>query len=408
MRQGLTAQIRRSGQVWQQAFRHFLHDGCMPQAASLTYTTLFAVVPMLTVVFTVLSMIPSMKPVSGEIQSFIFSNLMPSSGAKVQDYLAQFAHQASQLTAVGIVMLFVTAVMMLVSIERAFNTIWQVRAPHQSLNNFLRHWAVISLGPFLLGGGFFVSSYLTSLHIMRDTANLVGDVLPGLSLMPLFLTAMGFSLIYITVPNCRVPVRAGIHAGIAAAILFELAKRAFGIFVSHFGSYQLVYGAFAAFPVFLLWLHVSWLIVLFGVELCRSLVLSMDKPAPQRHPLLSLLSLLVLLRARHAQGRSISEAEAMRVIHASPVWGWAQWKDWLQQEQFIIRTIDGDFRLGRDLDALDIGALCRRLPWPLPQPEALTGNDRWLPALRDWLRPVHDELSRADAPSLAHLLGTPA
>lgn len=405
MTRGLTAKIHYGGRVGRQAIRHFLQDGCTQHAAALTYTTLFAVVPMLTVIFTALSVVPSTQHLSSDVQHFIFSNLLPSSGEKVQGYLQQFAHQASQLTLVGVAMLLVTAIMMLVNIERAFNAIWQVRVPPQSLYNFLRHWAVISLGPFLLGGGFFVSSYLTSLTMLRDTANLVGSVLPGLGLMPLLFTALGFTLIYVTVPNCRVPIRAGLQAGLIAALLFELAKRGFGFFVSHFGSYQLVYGTFAAFPVFLLWIYVSWLIVLFGVELSRSLILTTTDAEPPRHPLLSLLTLLALLRERHAQGQGVAETEAMRITHASPGWGWAQWKDWLQQEALIVRSIDGDFRLARDLDALDLTIFYQHLPWPLPAREALTSDAAWLPALRDWLQPLHDYLDRADSPSVACLLG---
>ena len=133
--------------------RHFLNDNCRQHAAALTFTTLFAVVPLLTVIFTLLAAIPSLKPISEDIRQFIFSNLVPSSGAQLQTYLGEFSQQASQLTVVGIGILFVTALMMLVTIERAFNEIWQVRAPRQGLISFLRYWAVLSLGPFLLDVG---------------------------------------------------------------------------------------------------------------------------------------------------------------------------------------------------------------------------------------------------------------
>ncbi len=110
----------------------FLADECRQNAASLTYTTLFAVVPMLTVLFSVLSAIPSLKQISHQIQSFIFRHFLPDTGIKVQNYLSEFATQASNLTIVGVFMLFVTAVMMLVTIEKAFNQIWKVKQPKQS------------------------------------------------------------------------------------------------------------------------------------------------------------------------------------------------------------------------------------------------------------------------------------
>ena len=218
------------------AGQHFLRDNCRGHAAALTFTTLFAVVPMMTVVFTALAAVPSLKPVSAEIQQFIFSNLVPSTGEAVQQHLGEFAQQASQLTIVGIGMLFLTAIMMLVTIERAFNEIWQVRAPKQGLISFLRYWAVLSLGPCLLGAGFVLSSYIMSLRVMSDTMDLVGTVLPGIGLIPLLFTALGFTLLYTAVPNCRVPWRAGLISGFFAACLFELAKRGFGIFVTGFSS----------------------------------------------------------------------------------------------------------------------------------------------------------------------------
>lgn len=406
MSQAVQAFLQRSVRLWRDAAGHFLADDCRQHAAALTFTTLFAIVPLLTVVFTALSVVPSTRHLTQDVQAFIFSNLLPSSGEKVAGYLEQFAQQASQLTLVGVAMLVVTAVLMLVTIERAFNAIWQVRAPRQSLYSLLRYWAVISLGPFLLGAGFFVSSYLTSLRLLKDTADVVGSVLPGVSLVPLLFTALGFTLIYVAVPNCRVPPRAGLIAGIAAAVLFELAKRGFGLFVTHAGSYQLVYGAFAAFPLFLLWIYVSWLIVLFGVELSRALVLADAARQPARPPLAAVLDLLALLQARHAAGQGVTEVEAMTVLQRAPVWGWAAWKDWLQTRRLIVRSAEGDFTLGRDLQGIHLGWLCRELPFPLPRADELALNGPepvWLPGLRDWLAPAHAALAQADAPSLAAL-----
>ena len=385
------------------AGQHFLRDNCRGHAAALTFTTLFAVVPMMTVIFTALAAVPSLKPVSAEIQQFIFSNLVPSTGEAVQQHLGEFAHQASQLTVVGIGMLFVTAIMMLVTIERAFNEIWQVRAPKQGLISFLRYWAVLSLGPFLLGAGFVLSSYIMSLRILRDTADIVGTVLPGIGLIPLLFTGLGFTLLYTAVPNCRVPWRSGLISGFVAACLFELAKRGFGIFVSSFSSYQLVYGAFAAFPVFLLWIYLSWLLILFGVELSRSLVLHDVEARPSQHPLLALMTLLQRLQSRHADGLGVTETEVMRILQRSTQWGWAQWQDWLLTQHFMVRTADGDFRLARDLSQVDIAELLPTLPWSLPVSAELAADSAhdaaqpWLPALRHWLQPVQHACQRPQA-----------
>lgn len=400
MKRSASRQFGTLAHLLRTAGQHFLRDNCRGHAAALTFTTLFAVVPMMTVVFTALAAVPSLKPVSAQIQQFIFANLVPSTGEAVQQHLGEFAHQASQLTVVGIGMLFVTAIMMLVTIERAFNEIWQVRAPKQGLISFLRYWAVLSLGPFLLGAGFVLSSYLMSLRVLSDTLDLVGTVLPGIGLIPLLFTALGFTLLYTAVPNCRVPWRAGLVSGFVAACLFELAKRGFGIFVTSFSSYQLVYGAFAAFPVFLLWIYLSWLIILFGVELSRSLVLHDVEARPSQHPLLALMTLLHSLQARHAEGQGVSETEVMRMLQRSTQWGWSQWQDWLLTQRFMVRTAEGDFRLARDLGEVDIAELFPTLPWSLPTRSELGADSQdaaappWLPALRAWLQPVQHASQR--------------
>lgn len=372
---------------WRFLLRRFLADQGPNNAAALTYTTLFAVVPMMTVVFTALAAVPSLKHVSGDIQSFIFQNLVPSTGETVQAYLAEFSHQASQLTLVGVAMLFVTAIMMLVTIERAFNDIWQVRAPRQGLISFLRYWAVLSLGPFLLGAGFLLSSYLMSLRVLSDTADLVNTVVPGLGLVPFFFTALGFTLLYTTVPNCRVPVRIGLISGLVAAALFELAKRGFGLFVTSFSSYELVYGAFAAFPVFLLWIYLSWMIILFGVELSRGLLLRERVEAGHRHPVLTLLSLLALLQRRHAVGEGVTEMEAMKVVGRQQEADWAEVSRLLYGLRLIRTTREGELVLARDLSQLDFLALYRQLPWPLPTQADIAAYpaEPWLPGLAELL-----------------------
>lgn len=395
MKRSPRQQLSTIGHLLRTAGQHFLRDNCRGHAAALTFTTLFAVVPMMTVIFTALAAVPSLKPVSAEIQQFIFSNLVPSTGQAVQQHLSEFAHQASQLTVVGIAMLVLTALMMLVTIERAFNEIWQVRAPQQGLISFLRYWAVLSLGPFLLGAGFLLSSYLMSLRVLSDTVDLVGTVLPGVGLIPLLFTTLGFTLLYTTVPNCRVPWRAGLISGFVAACLFELAKRGFGGFITSFSAYELVYGAFAAFPVFLLWIYLSWLIILFGVELSRSLVLHDVEARTTQHPLLALLTLLQSLQARHANGFGVSETEIMRILQRSNQWNWSEWQEWLFAQRFIIRSSAGDFRLARDLSQIDLAQLLPSLPWALPSLDALLPDDTldrsqpWRVALRDWLTPIH-------------------
>src|SRR5690606_11604072 len=142
------------------------HKG-MENAKSLTYTSLFAVVPLITLVFTILSAFPSFRVFGDQVQTLIFNRLLPSSSLELEGYLATFASQARNLTWVGALMLFVTSYLMLVNVERNFNLIWGVEESRKGLSSFLLYWSVLSLGPLLLGVGFAISSYVTSLTLFE-------------------------------------------------------------------------------------------------------------------------------------------------------------------------------------------------------------------------------------------------
>ncbi|MEK2659190.1 YihY family inner membrane protein [Pseudomonas aeruginosa] len=208
----------------------FVTDKAPNSAAALTYTTLFAVVPMMTVMFSMLSLIPAFHGMGESIQTFIFRNFVPSAGEAVETYLKSFTTQARHLTWVGVVFLAVTAFTMLVTIEKAFNEIWRVRQPRRGVGRFLLYWAILSLGPLLLGAGFAVTTYITSLSLLHGP-----DALPGaetlLGLMPLAFSVAAFTLLYSAVPNARVPVRHALMGGVFTAVLFEAAKTLFGLYV---------------------------------------------------------------------------------------------------------------------------------------------------------------------------------
>lgn len=379
---------KRLSSGWRQTYgfarfvvEHFLRDNCRQHAIVLTYTTLFAVVPVMTVTFAIISAIPSMQHISADIQDFIFKHFIPSSGMMVQQYLEDFSRQASHLTVVGIGMLFVTALMMMLTIEKAFNQIWRVRQERKGIVSFLRYWAALSLGPLLLGIGFAVSSYIASMEIFSSAASFVGGVVPGLRIIPFVVTALAFMLLYVAIPNCKVPLRAGFAGGLFAAFLFEMAKRGFGFFVKHFSSYKLVYGAFAAFPVFLLWIYLSWSIILLGVEITRALTLFRDESRGYRHPVLALIDVLELFWKRHRTGSVVTDVDAMDVLGRQEVEIWFDFAKILQDQRIIQRTDNGGYVLSRSLEDVDFFDFYRTLPWPLPTPadlERLHSDDHWV------------------------------
>lgn len=397
MRKHLKASWRHTWNFTRFVARHFLSDNCRQHAVVLTYTTLFAVVPIMTVTFTMLAAIPSMQHISIDIQNFVFRHFIPSSGMLVQQRLQEFSTQASHLTLVGIGMLIVTALMMLVTIEKAFNHIWMVRQERKGVINFLRYWAVLSLGPLLLGAGFAISSYFASLQIFSSAASAVSGVIPVMRLLTFVFTALAFTLLYIAVPNCKVPFKAGLAGGLFAAFLFEMAKRGFGIFVSSFSSYQLVYGAFAALPVFLIWVYLCWSIILLGVEVSRGLAIYRDGSRAHRHPVLALLDVLQLFWRRQQKGASVSDIDAMAVLGQEEVEVWFDFARILQEQRIIHRTDTGAYVLSRNLDTIDFYDFYRLLPWPLPTPQDLLrlhGDDHWMQVLKPALSSVNEFMEK--------------
>jgi membrane protein len=342
--------------------RSFREDGCKESAAALTYTTLFAIVPIMTVAFAILSAIPALQERSGEIQQWAFANFAPGAGEKVLEYVNEFSRQAGNLTAIGAIFLFVTSVLMLRTIERNMNRIWRVTTPRSGPMSVIMYWAVLTLGPLSLGAALGISSYLTSMSLITDTVELLGGMRLWLSLLPLLFMTLALTLMYVVVPNCYVPVRQGLIGGFVAACLFELAKGGFTLFIKMSPSYEVVYGAFAAVPLFLLWLFISWNIVLGGAELVRVLVV-FGEYRSELPRLQSLLRLLEILWRRQQQGRVLRVQEVRRVLKLAGASHWEEFRNLLMDLRLMRRTENGEFVLGRDLNTLTLTELVDMLPW---------------------------------------------
>ena len=248
----------------------FLAHGGFERAGSLAYTTLLSLVPLMTVVFAILSAFPVGERVNEVIQEFIFSNFMPTAGEVVHQYLLEFSAKASHLSGVGFLVLIVVAVMLVASIDHTFNAIWEVERRRRPLNKFLVYWAVLSLGPLLVGASVLATTELVSLPVVTEaTATGFGKRLLGW--VPVIMSAMAFGLIYWLVPNRPVKGWHALLGGVFAAILFEWSKQGFAWYLKTFPTYELIYGALAAIPIFLLWIHLSWIVVLLGAEITYGL-----------------------------------------------------------------------------------------------------------------------------------------
>ena len=244
--------------------RRFFDDGCLTLAGSLTYTALLALVPLLTIALTLITAFPVFEDVTQGVDDFISKNMLPPAVAKtVTGSIEKFTQSAAGLTAAGLAVLAVTAILLMQTIDRAFNKIWRVSRPRPLSLRILTYGAVLTLGPLLIGISLTITSYLVtvSLGIARHVPG-AGAVV--LAVAPVVLTAIAFTLIYLIVPNRRVRVVDAAIGGVAAAVLFEVMKRAFALYVANFPNYKLIYGAFAAVPIFLVWVYLSWVVTLLG------------------------------------------------------------------------------------------------------------------------------------------------
>jgi membrane protein len=403
--EGMGSRIKEISEFWRFIFQRFWLDRSINSAAALTYTTLFAVVPMMTVTFTMLSAIPAFQGVGEQIQGFVFRNFLPASGELVQDYLQAFTAQARQLTWIGVALLAATAFAMLVTVEKTFNTIWRVRQPRRGLSSFLLYWAILSLGPILLGAGFVASTYITSLSLLSGPHALIGAK-TLLGFMPLLSSAAAFTLLYASVPNARVPFRHALIGGWFTAALFEAAKGLFGLYVSLFPGYQLIYGAFATVPLFLLWIYLSWLIVLFGAELVCNLAFSRHWHQQALPPLLVALVILRLFHQRQLRGEALSHGDVQRAGWLLPEEEWNEILEVFERQRLICYAGKGSWALCRDLGHYSVQQLLDYCPWPLPRLEQLPAqlDEPWYPALRRALEALQQEKHKVLGEDLAHWL----
>jgi membrane protein len=236
-------------------------------ASSLTFTTTLSIVPLMTIGFAVLTTLPVFEHIQTDLHELLLRNLMP---ADVSDtifrHLNNFAAKARGLTVIGIVFLGVTAVSMMLTFDRALNTIWRVRRSRPLHQRILVYWSVLTLGPFLLGISLSLSSYLASASAGLIQKPPVAIALL-IDLVPLVLLTLGYAAIYVYVPNRPVRWRDALIGGSIAAIAFELAKRGFAVYIARFPTYTAIYGALAALPIFLLWVYLSWYITLIGATI---------------------------------------------------------------------------------------------------------------------------------------------
>ena len=342
----------------------FVSNNCQRTAAALTFTTLFAVVPVFTVIAWMMSLIPQAQLVTTSLQDFLFRHFVPESSAEIQVYIVEFSRRALDLKLTSLIMLVVTSFVLLLTIESTINRIWQVAQPKIGFSRFLKYWGVLTVAPLLTMVGLLAAGYLWSLPLISQIEQSWGFAENLALWMPELAAISAFTVIFYIVPNTQVPLNNAIFGGVVTTALFLITKWIFGQF-SGMISTGAIYGAFAALPFFLIWIYVIWLIVLAGSVFVKVLSRRRFSSIFVSEPkVIGCIRVLVKLREAHTEGRRLSKSELW-----SDVEGTTEYQDIIEKilvaEGLLERTSDDKWILGRDLQHITLWHLYNRFMEPI-------------------------------------------
>jgi len=337
-------------------------------ASSLAYTSMLSLVPFMAVMITVFSVFPMFEDVSDQVQDFIFSNFVPTSGEVIQEHIQGFVDKSRNLNVTMPIFVFVTSIMMMYTMEKALNRIWDTKPSGNILKKVIMYWTVLTMGPLMVLGGIALTS------LMFANPGLAGIKVFMLKFLPIISSTIGFFLIYLIVPNRKVNWKSAIVGALVAAILFEFAKRGFAWYVTTFPSMTKIYGALATIPIFLIWVFMSWNIILLGGTIAATLETSRWRGHVQAYSgdqrFLVVFDILYRLYNASKKGRTIPLNEIFNCLDCVPDNVINKQLDWLVENNLAQVNQDGDFVLLRDLDSISIGKLYALGGFSLPTTKA--------------------------------------
>lgn len=388
----------------------FVRDQCPEGAATLAYTSLLSLVPLITVVVSVLSAFPVFDAISGQLKGLVLDNFVPSFGAAVEAHLSRFVDRAAGLTLAGGIGVVLSALLMISAIDRALNRIWHVHKRRRPFQGFMVYWTVLTLSPVLLGASLAASSYLITASQLVDLDSPGPPVALLLRALPVLAEVGAFLFLYMAVPNRRVPTRHALAGALVAAALFEAAKAGFALYVAMVPGFEAIYGALATVPLFLVWLYVCWLVILLGAEWTQALgayrVGNAGPLAGERHRLVAALRILARLYQAQQHGATLGRRELVRAEPRIGDRGLQAVLEILEAARVVQRTARGRWVLARDLGAFTLLQLYRAHPFSLPLDDgALDPNDPRDRAIGECLDRAGSALAEAFDVPLAALIG---
>ncbi len=349
-------------------FKKFNRDGCFSRASALSYATLFSLVPVTAISFSLFSSFEAFKGFREQVEKFIFSNFLPQSAAKIQEYIQNFVGNTTTLSIIGLIFLVLGSVFIIDTIEVALNEIWSVRSRRPWGQKFASFWAFITLTPLLLGLSFYVSS-----RVAERLGSTLFFKLPIFTkiffiIAPVLLAWAAFFIMYYYLPYIDVGVKPALIGSAFTSISWELSKKIFDWYVTTKAAYNHIYGTMSIIIIFLIWMYVFWLLVLFGAEITATLQWP-ELINEERITNFKKLKAFLIISENFEKGKGATAIrELARIIHTSP----HELKIILDVfvEKGILENIDGAYLPVKPPSRISMGDLIEFagiIDFPVPQ-----------------------------------------
>jgi membrane protein len=342
----------------------FIDDRGLQTASSLTYTSLLGLVPIIAVFLAILSAFPALENARDQVKEMILAPLAPGAGDTVRSALDTFLDNAKRLGVMGVIGIAVTSILMLNTIENTLNGIWRVVQRRPLGLKLIVFWALLTLPPILIAGSLSLTSYFFAVAERVDVFG-IADILERIT--PILMQALAFTFLFAATPNRRVRIRDAARGGLVAALLFECLKGGFGLYVASATSNQTIYGALAAVPVFLLWIYLSWVVILVGAEVAASLpewrgalAAEQRRRLTSGERLVAAVGILKVLWRASVEGKAVDRDDIESVLPGSTADLGAVVGRLIQLNHVVV-TENGGLALASDLDEVSLYTLQREL-----------------------------------------------
>ncbi len=359
---------------WLKAFTKFVFSQFnlkkgTAMASELTLNNMLALVPLMTVAVSLMAVFPAFEGLNSQVQELIFKNLLPEKGLAVQEYLNDYVSKSKNLSAIGFIFLFITALLLMRSIDKSINTIWETTNKRQGIHKWLAYWAMLTMAPILIGASLLASSSFAALPVFDKISGILSIGLPFI------LIVFAFTALYTITPYSRVSFKKALLASSITAVLFEVAKYGFAIFVTKFSTYEVIYGAITAIPLFFLWVFLSWVILLFGAVICYALHRFDVSYKRSQDPFISALQVAQFFakaqKAEFTVNLSLLKKE-FPMMHEQTIFNVV---DKLIELHFVAKLEEEAYCLTVNGEDLTIADIYRRGDWRLPNSQETANSD---------------------------------